>query len=315
MKYIVCILLSTITTLAQDRPAIPAESGANLPIQVIGANDLISVSVYDAPELTRTVRVDPEGNMRLPMLMRRVKAQGLMPQELEGTIAAALKAEKLIPDPYVTVTVAEYHSRPISVAGAVKQPLTFQALGNVTLLEAITRAGGLSAEAGPEVLVSRPIVGPDGKNSALTQRVLVRALINAADPEANLKLNGGEEIRVPEIGKIFIVGNVKRPGMYPIQDGAETTVLKALALSEGLIPYSAKQAYIYRREGASGGKNEIPIELSRIMERKVPDVPLLPNDILYVPDRQGKRTGLAILEKVLIFGTGAGTALVYAGVR
>jgi polysaccharide export outer membrane protein len=201
------------------------------------------------------------------------------------------------------------------VAGAVKQPLTFQALGDVTLLEAITRAGGLSQEAGSEILVSRTALGPDGLPSTLTQRIGVKALIEAADPDANMKLAGGEEIRVPDVGKIFIVGNVKKPGVYPVQEGSETSVLQALAVCEGLLPFASKQAYMYRREGAAGGKNEIPIELSKIMARKAPDVPMLANDILYIPDRQGRRASVAALEKILMLGTGAGGALVYAGVR
>ena len=271
---------------------------------------LIAVSVYDAPELTRTVRVSTDGFVRLPMLKQRVKAQGLMPGELESAIAKALQDEQIIVDPFVTVTVAEYNSHPISVAGAVKQPLTFQATGPVTLLEAITRAGGLSPEAGAEILVTRTQPGPDGAKSTLTQRVLVKGLIDAADPALNIVLNGGEEIRVPESGKVYVIGNVKMPGAFPVGDGTESTVLKMLALSQGLMPFAAKEAYIYRREG-NGSKNEIPIPLSKIMERKAPDTPLLANDILYVPDNKGRRMTLGALEKVLILASGAGAAAIY----
>src|ERR1039457_3973684 len=171
----------------QTRPlAAPETQGANLPAQAIGANDLIAVSVYDAPELTRTVRVSADGFIRLPMLKQRVKAQGLMPGDLESAIAKALQDEQIIVDPFVTVTVAEYNSHPISVAGAVKLPLTFQATGPVTLLEAITRASGLSPEAGAEILVTRTQPGPDGTASALVQRILVKGLIDAADPALNI---------------------------------------------------------------------------------------------------------------------------------
>ncbi len=301
------------TAFGQSRPAGDTGS-ANLPAQRIGANDLISVSVYDAPELTRTVRVGADGMMRLPMLRQRIKAEGLMPGELEGAIAAALSAEGLIVDPFVTVNIAEYNSRPISVAGAVRQPLTFQAAGPVTLLEAITRAGGLAAEAGPEILVSRSQSAADGTITSLVQRICVKGLIDAADPALNVSLIGGEEIRVPEVGRVYVIGNVKKPGAFPVQDGAETTVLKMLALSEGLMPFAARDAYIYRRE-ANGSKNEIAIPLARIMQRKAPDAPLLANDILYVPDNKGRRVTLGALEKVLLFGTGATTALIYAGVR
>jgi polysaccharide export outer membrane protein len=309
--FALCYFCLAPVASAQTRPsAAPETQGGNLPAQPIGANDLIAVSVYDAPELTRTVRVSTDGFIRLPMLKQRVKAQGLMPNELEAAIAKALQDEQIIVDPFVTVNVAEYNSHPISVAGAVKQPLTFQATGPVSLLEAITRAGGLAPEAGPEILVTRSQSGPDGASSALVQRILVKGLIDAADPALNIVLSGGEEVRVPESGKVYVIGNVKMPGAYPMGDGTESTVLKMLALSQGLMPYATKEAYIYRREG-NGSKNEIPIPLNKIMERKAPDTPLLANDILYVPDNKGRRMTLGALEKMLILGSGAGAAALY----
>jgi polysaccharide export outer membrane protein len=294
---------------------IPAEpSPYNLPIQKVGPDDLLAVSVYGSPELTRTIRVSQDGFIRLPMLRERIAANGLMPAELEQSIALALEKGELIVDPYVTVTVAEYHSRPVSVVGSVRSPVTFQALGTVTLLDALARAGGLSPDAGTEILLSRRATSDDGLTTTLVQRIPVRALIDAADPEVNVKLTGGEEIRVPEAGKVFVLGNVRKPGALSARDGANPSVLKALAVAEGLTPYAAKQAYIYRRE-ASGAKNEITIELKQIMNRKSPDVPLMADDILYIPDAKGTRATLAALEKLLIFGTGASSALIYAGVR
>jgi len=281
----------------QTEPAAP-----NLPAQKLGADDLVAVSVYDAPEFSRTVRIGADGAMRLPLLQQPVKAAGVLPSGLETAIADALRAENLIVSPAVTVTVVEYHSRPVSVAGSVRSPVTFQAFGSVTLLDAIARAGGLAPEAGPEILVSSKQQGQDGTVAALVQRVPVSGLIGEADPELNLKLRGGEEIRVPEAGKVFVVGNVRKPGAYAIQDGAESSVLRLLALAEGLAPYSSEKAYIYRREGASSAKHEIPIELKKIMQRKAGDVPLLANDILYIPDNSGRRAGLSALEKAIGFG-------------
>src|SRR5512140_757205 len=115
------LLLSLGHGWAQTHP----ETSANLPAQRIGPNDLIAVSVYDSPELTRTVRVGADGLIRLPMLKHGIAAEGRMPAEVERGITEALIAEQLIVDPFVTVTMAEYTSRPISVAGAVKTPLTF----------------------------------------------------------------------------------------------------------------------------------------------------------------------------------------------
>jgi polysaccharide export outer membrane protein len=311
MKFILLLTLCVPLCLTQVREAPNPEAAANLPAQKIGPRDLIMIQVYGSPELSRGVRVGADGMLRLPMLKQRIKGEGMMPNDLETVVAEALEQEGLIVDPMVTITVAEYASRPISVAGAVKDPLTFQANAPVTLLEAITRAGGLTPLAGSEILVSKTQAGPGGQPTSLMQRVSVKALISGADPEANLRLTGGEEIRVPEAGKVFVVGNVKKPGAFPVEDGAETSVLKMLALAEGLAPFPGKLAYIYRRE-ASGTKNEIPIELSKIMERKAPDAPLMANDVLYVPDNHNRRLGLAVLEKVLLFGGTAGaTALIY----
>lgn len=315
MRLLVSVLLLVGCAWAQqtnpNRAISTPELGANLPVQRIGANDLVSVSVFDAPELTRTIRVGADGLIRLPMLKQQIKAEGLYPAALEDAIGKALREEKLLVDPFVTVTIAEYHSRPISVSGAVKLPLVFQAEGPTTLLEALARAQGLREDAGREILVSHSQPGGDGKALVLTQRIMVRALIDDADPALNLQLTGGEEIRVPEVSRIYIVGNVKKPGAFPVQDGGETTVLQMLALAEGLAPFAGKDAYIYRREGA-GAKNEIVVPLDKIMKRQVPDVALIANDILYITDRNGKRIAVSTLEKILGLGGSIGAAaLVY----
>ena len=297
--------------LAQPAKRTVPDGSANLPSQRIGPSDLIAVSIYDAPELSRTIRVGADGYFALPMLKQRLMAKGLYPADLETAISAALRDEEILVNPVVTVTIAEYHSHPISVSGSVKLPLVFQAEGPTTLLEAIARAQGLNADAGREILISRPQPGADGKIIMLTRRISVRSLFDDADPELNVTLTGGEEIRVPEIGKVYVMGNVKKSGAYPVQDGADTTVMQMLALAEGLSPFANKQAFIYRRE-AAGSKNEIAVPLDKIMKRQAPDVPLTANDILYIPDNRGRRIGMAALEKILLFGGTAGaTALIY----
>jgi len=312
---LISLLFTAGLTVGQDRPAPPAEMpGSNLPVQPIGPNDLVAVAVYDGPEFTRTIRVGADGYVRLPMLKQRILAAGLMPAELEVAIAVALRDEGLIVDPFVTVTVAEYTSHPIAVMGAVRRPLTFQAVGQVTLLDALARAEGLSPEAGAEILVTRHELNVGGTDTSLTRRIPVKSLIDGADARMNLRLTGGEEIRVPEVGKIYVLGNVKKPGAYIASGNPETSVLKALALAEGLLQYSSKKAFIYRRE-ASGVRSDIPIDLGKLMDRKAPDVRLEANDILYIPEAKGTRAGMAALEKVLLFGSGAMSALIYAGVR
>jgi polysaccharide export outer membrane protein len=284
---------------------------ANLPAQAIGPADLLAISVYGTPELTRTVRVSGEGLIRLPMLRERINAQGLMPAEVETRIAAALTQEQILVDPAVTVTIAEYHSRPISVIGAVKSPLTFQALGKTTLLEALTRAQGLSEDAGPEILVTR---------TAGVERIPVKKLIDAADPVWNVTLEGGEEVRVPQAGRVFVAGNVKHPGAFRMDGAGDTTVLKAVALAEGLAPFATKDAYIFRPGipgggGDGDGRTEIPVALSKIMERAAPDVALAANDILFIPDNRARRTSLGVLEKAIGFAASTASGVLILGLH
>ncbi|MCX6629450.1 MAG: SLBB domain-containing protein [Candidatus Solibacter sp.] len=217
-------------------------------------------------------------------------------------------------DPLVSITVSEYSSRPIRVAGAVKASLTFQTSGPVTLLEAITRAGGLTPAAGSVILVGKSQTGPFGQPGPLMQRVSVQALIDGTDPEANLRLTGGEEVHVPEAGRVFIVGNVKKPGAFRLPEGTATTVLTMLALAQGLEPFAGKQAYIHRRD-ASGGRNEIPVDLSRIVQGKGPDAALLANDTLYIPDSRNRRLGSVALQELLLFGVTAGAPALSYGAR
>lgn len=315
---LVLALTSQISSQAQTTPnhasgATTYSEGSNLPVEKIGRDDLIGITVYDAPELTRTVRVGTDGDIRLPMLRQHVHAAGLYPADLENAITTALIDESVLVDPIVTVSVVEYRSRPITVVGAVKTPTTFQATGTVTLLDAISQAGGLSENAGPEILVTGLSSGIDDKSVMLTRRIAVTHLIAGEDPELNLHLEGGEEIRVPEAGRIFVTGNVKKPGAFYITDGSQSSIMKALALSEGLNTFSAHKAYIYRLEGGGGARNEIPIELKKIMDRKSPDVALMANDILYIPDAAGLRAGMKVLQESVGVGTSLTSALMIYG--
>ncbi len=295
-------------TVQRSLPPPSANPEMNLPAQQVGPNDLLSISVEDCPELTRNFRVAASGVLPLPLLRKRIQAAGKLPEEIETEISQALVDDQILVQPVVSVSVAEYRSVPVSVMGAVRRPVTFQAVGNVTLLDALARAEGLSADAGAEILVSRSHVR-DSDSAGLLQRIPVKELIDNADATLNIRLHGGEEIRVPAVGRVYVVGNVKKSGAFPILDGNNSTVLKAIAQSEGLLPYTNKQAFIYRTEAGKGGRSEIPIELSRIMDRKAPDVPLRANDILYVPDSKGRKMTAQTLDRLAGFGSSTASGL------
>lgn len=258
--------------------------------------------------MTHNFRVRGDGTLALPLLKERISANQKLPGEIEIEIADALKKEQLLVEPIVSVSVAEYRSLPVSVLGAVKHPLTFQAAGSVTLLDAITRAEGLSQDAGPEILITHP-QQTGGAPTSLIQRISVKGLIELGDPGLNIRLYGGEEVRVPETGRVYVIGNVKRTGAYPIGDGDDTTVLKVIAMTEGLLQYTNKNAFIYRREGGKSDRSEIPVELSRIMTHKAPDIHLQPNDILYIPDSTGKRISAETIRTLTGFGVQAATGI------
>ncbi len=291
-----------------------AKLAGNLPAQKIGPNDLLSLSVYGAPELTRTVRVSAEGFLRLPMLKQKIEAKGLMPSELEERIATALASEKILVDPVVTVTIAEYHSRPISVAGAVKVPADISGAGPDDVARGVDAGAGSLGRSGD---------GDSGDQTAACSRrscrgsrgFPVKGLIDAADPALNVTLEGGEEVRVPQIGRVFVVGNVKHPGAFKIEDGFGLTVLKALAMAEGLMPYANKQAYIYRHgdSASPASQQEVPIDLRKILDRKLPDVALSANDILYIPDNRTARMTMTTIERAIGFAsTTASGFLIYS---
>ena len=300
MRVLLFCLLIAAAASAQSRPPVMEEVGkANLPSQKLGVDDLVAVSVYDAPELTRTTRVEQDGSIYLPLLTQGIPATGLLPRELERSITSALKTGEILVSPVVKVTVVEYHSRPIAVMGAVRRPVTFQAEGAVTLLDALARAEGLSEDSGTEVLVTR---------SGEVKHISLKALLNEADPAANLTLTGGEEVRVPEAGKISVVGNVARPGAFPVRGPEDHTILQLIALSEGLLPFAEKIAYIVRRD-SRGVPQEIPVELDRIMKRQSPDFKLQAGDIFYIPDNKSRRTTMSIIDRVTSFGASTASGI------
>ncbi len=285
----------------------PADEGTRSPVlsvQKVGPDDLLSISVANSPELTRNFRVSDDGTLALPMLRKRLAVAGKDTPEIEDEIATELAAEQILVQPVVSVSVAEMRSRPVSVLGAVHHPITFQATGNLTLMDAIARADGLSDLAGSDILLTRLREPGDMASGSLVERIPVHRLIEEADPSVNVRIYGGEQIRVPFAGRVYVLGNVKKSGAYPIQDNDQLTVMKVLAESEGLSPYSKKDAFIFRKELGKTDRNEITVPIHDILNRKAPDVNLQANDILYVPDNRTKRVTEQTIVRVLSFGIG-----------
>ncbi len=122
---------------------------------VIGSGDLLSVTVFDVPELTREVRVSQSGTISIPLVPVRLSVSGLTELQAEQKIAEVLEANGLVSHPDVGVMVKEHKSRPITIVGAVAHPMVYEADRSVTLLEALAEAGGISSDAGDTVIISR----------------------------------------------------------------------------------------------------------------------------------------------------------------
>jgi polysaccharide export outer membrane protein len=277
----------------------------NMGDEPVAAGDLVFISVAGSPELSRSYRISPEGCVTLPLLHQPVAVAAMTPAQIGRAVGAALVREQILVTPIVSVSVLEYRSRRVSIVGAVKAPTIVQAVGEMKLLDAIARAQGFAPDAGPEVVVSRP--GPEpGTRTATT--IPIKELIAGHNPEMNVALHGGEEIRVPEAPKLFIVGNVKNPGSYPLNELGGTTVLKALAVSQGTLPFTAKLAYVYRVQPGADRK-EIAIALRDILHRKAPDFPLQANDILYIPENTRAHLNASVIDRVAGFGSSVGSGL------
>jgi polysaccharide biosynthesis/export protein len=307
---VIIFALASMGVRGQELPAALPPVSMVLPAEILGPDDLIEIMVPYCTELSRTFRVGSDGTLTLPLLKHPIRAAGLLPPQVAKEIEDALKQGLVMADPIVSVSAIEYRSRPVNIIGAVNRPLTFQATGETSLLDAITRAGGFSPNVGADVLVTTKYVNARGLTESKVQVIPVRNLTASADPGSNIELRGGEEIRVQEAAKIFVAGNVNRPGVYTMQGDADTTVVKALALSAGLAPYAAKNAYIYRLHAGGGGRDELKIPLSRIMKRKSPDTALRADDILYIPDNNGKRMTSKVLNEIAGFGATTATGLV-----
>jgi polysaccharide export outer membrane protein len=266
----------------------------------IGSGDLLRIDVFDVPELSREVRVSDSGSISLPLIPIKVRAAGLTPFQLEEKLCELLQVNGLVSKPQVTVFVKEHQSQPITVIGAVRNPRVYQAVRQTTLLEILSLAGGLADDAGSVVIITRapapatgeadaPPAGAAAEPPSVT--INLKDLLSSGDSQFNVPVYGGDVVSVPRAGIVYAVGAVERPGGFALtSDNEELSVLQALALAGGLTRTArAGNAVIIRKKNEAGDRQEIAVNLKKIMDGKEQDVRLRPNDILFVPDSAAKR--------------------------
>ena len=289
----------------------------------IGAEDVLEINVFSAPELNRQVRVSEDGDISLPLL-GEVRAAGLTPIELESSLQELLR-RRYMKDPHVSVFVREMQSHSLSVIGAVRRPGTFQVRGPKTLLETLSLAEGLSDDAGDTVIImhgagvskisgsdSNPAPAPVESSSSAPNlssetpasslhrgassvraatEINLKDLLNSADPDYNPLVSAGDIVKVPRAGIVYVLGEVRKPGGFALKSNDRISVLQAIALSEGLTRTAAKTSVrVIRTDPRSGERKETTINLAKVMTGKAADPMLEPKDIVFVPDSAARTT-------------------------
>lgn len=264
---------------------------------VLGPGDQVTIFVADLPDefTNKTFRVDTSGDLSLPT-MGHIHAGGLTTEGLEQEARAHLT--HILKDPEVSISLAAFGSEPVSIMGAVNNPGIRQLEGHKTLFEALSAAGGLRSDAGYKVNITRdlkwgPIPLPQAKIASTGESsiatVKLSDLINAGNPAENIAIFPGDAISVPRAQLVYAVGDVLRPGGFPLNEHSSISALEVVSLAEGLQKTAASnRAMILRPTPGSTNRMRIPVDLKKLMDGKIADVQLEPNDILFVPNSNMK---------------------------
>ena len=240
---------------------------------VIGPSDLLEVQVWDNKELNQSVFVRPDGKISLPLL-GEVPAGGKTVQQLQDALAEDYA--KTVKGASVTVIVKEIRSRPVYFIGGFAKPGVEQLTKDLSLLQAVSLAGGLLPTA-------------DGENGFVLRGdkrmpIDFRRLIQKGDVSQNLALQPGDAVVVPIADSVYVHGEVKSPGL--VKATGDLTVLRAIAQVGGLTPLAATGRVEILR-GPDAKKERVRVDLDKMMQSpdQNPDLLLKPNDIIFVPQR------------------------------
>ena len=243
----------------------------------VGAQDVLTVTVYDQPDLSGKFKVEADGAFTFP-LVGRVPAAGQTLHTIEADLTKRL-SDGYLKNPQVTVAVESYQSQRIFILGEVRAPGSYTLSGDMTLIEALSRAGSTTPAASDQILIVRPAPGkatgptlPDLASDSTVLKINIRDL-QEGDLTKNAPLKDGDTIVVPKAQAVYVFGQVKAPGAYAVSKG--TSVLQALSLAGGVTDRgSTGRLKIVR---AVEGKNrEIKAKLTDTVE---------PGDTLIVGER------------------------------
>ena len=212
---------------------------------VIGSQDVLAINVFDQADLGGKYTVETDGTFSFP-LIGRVKAGGLTLRQFEEELRKKL-ADGFFKNPLISVAVEQYRSQQIFVVGEVRTPGPVPLTGDMTVIEALARAGSTLSSSSGEVVVVRknktdqikdalgPVL-PGEKDATEVFRISIRALEGGVLTQ-NIDLQNGDTLFVPRAESVFIFGQVRNPGSYSLQK--DMTVLQALSLAGGVTETAA----------------------------------------------------------------------------
>jgi polysaccharide export outer membrane protein len=272
---------ANISTLAGARTSADRRAPLNPEVAArlfIGPGDLLTITIFNVPELQQTVRVSETGDGVLS-LIGNMHLAGMTAADAAAALEDEYRNRKMLVDPHATVLVTEYATEGISVLGEVTKPGVYPLLGPHSLLDIISAAGGLTASAGSTVTIRR-------RNGA--EQVVQ---LDANDPQKALaqdaELQPADMVVVARAAVVYVVGDVGKPGGFPMQNNGRLTVLQAIALASGVNKTaSLSHAKIIHKDPS--GYKEADIHLAKLLQGKAPDMALAPEDIVFVPNSKLK---------------------------
>jgi polysaccharide biosynthesis/export protein len=268
-----CLCVSTSPSLAQTESLL------------VGPGDLVHVLVYDTPEMEQQVRVSDAGMIALAYV-GNVKVAGLSPFAAGHLVEQTLIQKEIMRHPQVTFTVDQYATQNVSIMGQVQTPGVYPITTALPVLKVLSLANGLTDLADRNIVIQR--------HSDPTQRVTYRLSNDGNEAFANSVLvYPGDTVLVSKVDLIYVLGDVAKPGGYPISNNdSKITVLQAISLAGSTNKTAQTSNVRLIRKGGNGQQDTI-IHLSAIQKGKETDQPLMPEDILYVPFSWMKNFGMS----------------------
>lgn len=246
----------------------------------IGPGDTLDVSEFHTPEFHSRVRVSAAGTVTLP-LIQEIELSGLDEAGAAQAIAAKLAALGMLLHPQVSVLVTSYAGQDVSVLGEVTRPGVYPFTLHHRLLDVISAAQGLAPAAGRLVNIyhrddpktPHPVVlDPSGTDIVA---------------DHNPDLRPGDTVQVSRAGLVYVIGDVVRPGGFPVDPAQGLTVVQALSLAWGpSLNANARKALLIREQ--KGGRTLTTLNLYHMLHGREPDQPIRDRDILFVPDSTAK---------------------------